>query len=100
MQAKDLSIHTVVQKIKSLSEFNALELFDDWDADLCAIGFKASEKAVYISTYRKVISDSKQGYDYDFESRRGIEEEYEVVASHKDRTIEELLQDLKTFFEI
>jgi len=61
---KDTTLLELLERLKSILDFNLLEISDNWDSDLCAIGLQRGNRLVYINTYNFNGTD---GYDYDLE---------------------------------
>jgi hypothetical protein len=56
---KDKSLLDLLDKLRSVFDFNLIEIIDHWEGDLCAIGLKRGNKLVYINTFTP--------YDFDLE---------------------------------
>jgi hypothetical protein len=51
---KDKTIIELIERLKFKVNFALLEIVDNWEVDLCAIGLKKGNKLVYISTFNYV----------------------------------------------
>lgn len=59
---KDTTILELLDRLKSVLDFDLVEIVDYWDADLCAVGLKTGNRLIYINTF-----NSNETYDYDLE---------------------------------
>ena len=59
---KDTTVLELLDRLKSVLDFDLIEIVDYWEADLCAIGLKTGNKLVYINTF-----NPNGTYDYDLE---------------------------------
>jgi len=96
---KDKSITNLIERLKLINNFSIVQIVDYWEADLCAIGLKKSNKLIYISTYN--YEGNNIMYDYDLEI---INEEngdnINVVKEVRSKSEDELVNDIKFFFEV
>lgn len=102
---KDKTIVRLLEKLKGSINFDAVEIVDYWDADLCATGLKKGNKLVYISTYNSCL-DNQDGvkeikYDYDFELLNE-KDMTELHVTKEARRIDEatLIRDIKQFLKV
>ena len=56
---KDATVLELLDRLRSVLDFDLVEIVDYWDADLCAIGLKTGNRLVYINTF-----NSDATYDY------------------------------------
>lgn len=96
MIKKDNTILELIERLRSVFDFNLVQIVDYWDSDLCAIGFKKSNKLIYISTFNYVNIELK--YDYDLETIDDAND-YNVVKEGRAVSIEELIKDMQLFFK-
>ena len=66
MMVKDNIIMSFMTRLKSIIDFNLVEIVDYWDGDLLAIGIKRGCKLVYLAA-NKSINSRLITYDFDFE---------------------------------
>ncbi len=96
---KDISIKNLITILKNQLDFSLIEIIDHWETDLCAIGIKKGNKMVYFSTfnsYRSNIHPFK--YDIDFEMLEL--EKYIVIKEFRDISEDDMINEIKAFFEI
>jgi hypothetical protein len=91
---KDKSILELIERLKSVADFNCLEIHDRWEVYLCAIGFKIGKKLIYINTH-SYLDEVVPRYDYDIEindesSSRHIEVIKEIRGASESELIEEI----------
>lgn len=100
MMRKHDSIAALLEKLKTVINFNLLEIVDYWEGDLCAIGLKKDSKLVYISTYN-YADEGEELLDYDFEliDEKGLTD-LNVQKEVRGSNINAFVDDLKLFFEI
>ena len=97
---KHKTLVAILEKIRSKSDFDKVEFVDNWDSDLCAIGFKCGNRLVYLSSYN-LAEGTTEGYDYDFELLNEKESgNLNVLKEAKNVSEEELIADIKAFLEI
>jgi hypothetical protein len=97
---KHKTLVDILKKIESKSDFHKVKFVDNWDGDLCAIGFKCGNRLVYLSSY--IMADGKtEGYDYDFELLNEKEpDKLNVLKEARAISEDELIADIKAFLEI
>ena len=97
---KDKSLITLLDKLRSKADFDKVEFIDNWDGDLCAIGFKRGNRLVYLSSWN--FSDGiSEGYDYDFELlNENPSDKLNVLKEARSVSEEELIADIKKFLDI
>ena len=97
---KDKTIVRFLDRIKNLIDQHNIEIKDYWETDLCAIGIKKGEKLIYISTYNYVEAKIVK-YDFDLEL---IDDsgstKVDVLKEGRSVTEDDLIQEIKSFFEI
>ena len=64
MMVKDNIIMSFMTRLKSIIDFNLVEIVDYWDGDLLAIGIKRGCKLVYLAA-NKSINSRLITYDFD-----------------------------------
>ena len=97
---KDKTLIDLIEKLKLRVNFNLIEIYDDWDADLCAIGLKRQERLVYLSTYNFAVGRS-EGYDYDFELLNEQQpDKLNVLKEARNIKEEECIADIKKFLDV
>ena len=94
---KDKSIIDLISKVKLYSNIDSLSIIDYWDGDLCAIGFTQGNKLVYISTFG-FLNEIIPKYYYEFEILTEKIEIFSVVKTADGVTLNELLEDMRSFF--
>lgn len=97
---KDKTILDLLEKLSLQTRFEEAELFDHWDADLCAIGIKKGIRMVYINTFN--ITDGRTGgYDYDLEILNEQQPDaINVIKEGRNVTEEVLIAEIKVFLDI
>jgi hypothetical protein len=97
---KDKSLIALLDKLRSKADFDKVEFVDNWDGDLCAIGFKRGNRLVYLSSWN--FSDGiSEGYDYDFELlNENPSDKLNVLKEARSISEEELIADIKKFLDI
>jgi len=97
---KDKTILNLIERLKLLINFALLEIVDYWEADLCAIALKKENKLVYISTFN-YAENKELNYDFDFELMDiNDKEKFKVVRIGRNVSEEELVNEIKHFFEV
>ena len=97
---KHKTLVAILKKLESRSDFQKVEFVDNWDGDLCAIGFKRGIRLVYLSSWNFADGITK-GYDYDFELLNENEsDKLNVLKEARDVSEDELIADIKAFLEI
>jgi hypothetical protein len=94
---KDQSINNLLNKLRSIPILCELEIVDNWEADLCAIGLKRNDKMVYVSTFN-YVDQIPILYDYDLEllnSKQGFV--YNVIKESRGITEKGLLEEINSF---
>jgi hypothetical protein len=97
---KDKTILDLIDKLRSKTHFDRVEIVDYWDGDLCAIGIKRDNRLVYICSY-DFREGKVNGYDYDLEllDEKQVDK-LNVVKEARNVTEEILIEELKVFLEI
>jgi hypothetical protein len=94
---KNQSINDLLNKLKPLPIFRGLEIVDNWEADLCAIGLKRNDKMIYISTFN-YVDQVPTLYDYDLELLDHKQElMYNVIKESRGVTEKELIEEINLF---
>ncbi|MGN6567874.1 MAG: hypothetical protein ACTHJ0_07975 [Flavipsychrobacter sp.] len=93
---KHQSILKLLDRLNTLITDNGLEIVDNWDADLCAIGLQRDTKLIFISTYGSIDKDTVL-YDYDLEL---LGEGYQVIKAVNHATEQELIAAIQDFFGV
>lgn len=97
---KDKSIVDLIEKLKLQTDFEKVEISDNWDALLCSIAITRGIRMVYIDSWN--FSEGRiDGYDYDLEI---LDEEQpdnlNVIKEGRNVTDEELITVVKVFLDI
>jgi hypothetical protein len=93
---KDRSIIQFLDKLKLITSFHLIEVVDNWDGDLCAIGLKKGNKLVYINTFNP---DEK--YDFDLELLNPENaEKLNVIKEGRGVPESEIINEIKEFLQI
>ena len=96
---KDNAIISLIERLRLIINFSLIQLVDYWEADLCAIGLKKDDKLIYISTYNYDAKNLKYDYDLEIISTER-QDKIKVVKEVRSANEEELLNDIKGFFEL
>lgn len=97
---KDFSITSILEELRKRTQFHLVEIVDNWDGDLCAIGLKKDNKLVYISTYN-YTDEREMLLDYDFELiQEPIEIPLNVLKEVRGSDFQSFLKDLQSFLDI
>lgn len=97
---KDKSLIDLIEKLKLRVNFSLIEIVDNWDADLCAIGLKRQERLVYLSTWN-FADGIYDGYDYDFELLNEQQpDKLNVLKEARNIKEEECITDIKKFLDV
>ncbi|MEM6684379.1 MAG: hypothetical protein AAF617_01185 [Bacteroidota bacterium] len=97
---KDTTITDFLHQIEPLMHTHNLQIVDHWKADLCAIGIQKESKLIYISTYN-YLTESVVQYDFDLELIDDSDTTNStIVKEGRKVAAQELIQELKTFFNI
>ena len=97
---KDKTLIDLIEKLKLRINFNLIEIVNNWDADLCAIGLKRQDRLVYLSTWN-FADGIYEGYDYDFELLNEQEpENSNVIKEARNVKEEECIADIAKFLDV
>lgn len=97
---KHFSITSILEELNKKTQFYLVEIVDNWEGDLCAIGLKKDDKLVYISTY-SYIDEREMLLDYDFELiQKQKETPLNVQKKVRGSNFQLFIEDLKGFLEI
>jgi len=96
---KDKTILDLLKRLRTVINFDQLQIVDYWEADLCAIGITRGEKLIYISTYNYL--DKQLRFDYDLEILDNLDESsFNVIKKARQASEGELVIDIKEFLNI
>lgn len=97
---KDATVFKILDRIRESTNFELVEIVDYWEADLCAIGLKRSNKMVYISTFNR-SDESAYGYDFDLEIvDSSLKDKLNVVESGLNVSESVLIDKVRSFLGI
>jgi hypothetical protein len=96
---KDKTILDLLKRLRSVINFDLLQIVDYWEADLCAIGIKRGKKLIYISTYNYLNKPLR--VDYDLEILDNLDESnFKLVKEARQASEDELAIDIKGFLNV
>lgn len=94
---KHISITRLLERLKLEIDFDAIDLVDYWEADLCAIGLKQGNRLIYISTFNYLTS-KEPGFDVDFEILDGMAtENLKAVKTGRNVSEAELINEIRVY---
>ena len=94
---KHISIARLLERLKLEIDFDAIDLVDYWEADLCAIGLKKGNRLIYISTFNYLTS-KEPGFDVDFEILDGMAtENLKAVNTGRNVSEAELINEIRVY---
>ena len=94
---KHISITRLLERLKLEIDFDAIDLVDYWEADLCAIGLKKGNRLIYISTFNYLTS-KEPGFDVDFEILDGMAtENLKAVKTGRNVSEAELINEIRVY---
>ena len=94
---KHISITRLLERLKLEIDFDAIDLVDYWEADLCAIGLKKGNRLIYISTFNYLTS-KEPGFDVDFEILDGMAtENLKAVNTGRNVSEAELINEIRVY---
>ena len=77
-----------------------MEIVDNWEADLCAIGLRNGDKLIYISTYNYHY-DKEVKFDFDKELLKNDQiDEFKIVETGRNVSEEDLIHEIKLFLGV
>ena len=94
---KHISITRLLERLKLEIDFDAIDLVDYWEPDLCAIGLKKGNRLIYISTFNYLTS-KEPGFDVDFEILDGMAtENLKAVNTGRNVSEAELINEIRVY---
>ncbi len=96
---KDKTILDLLKRLRSVIDFELLQIVDYWEADLCAIGIKRGKRVIYISTYNYLNKHLR--FDYDLEILDNLDESnFKLIKEARQASEDELVKDIKEFLNV
>lgn len=100
MILKDDIIVSFITRLKSIIDFNLVEIVDYWDGDFLAIGIKRGSKLVYLAA-NESINSRLITYDFDFEIINENQIDYiEVIKEVRNVSECEAIDEIRKFLNI
>lgn len=99
MLEKDQTILQFIDRLKTIVDFNDIEIVDHWDADLCGIGFRRDNKLVFISTYHHTETNPVYDYELEFIDNKKMDK-VKTYGSKKGIEEKELVEAIRTFLAV
>ncbi|GAB3027446.1 hypothetical protein GCM10027051_35400 [Niabella terrae] len=97
---KDLTIISLIDRLRQIIDFGMLEIIDYWEGDQCAIGLKRYNRLVYISTFNFIDTNSLN-YDFDLEVIDiNRNESQNIVGKGRAVSEAELISAVKYFLQV
>ena len=97
MMKKHISITRLLERLKLEIDFDAIDLVDYWEADLCAIGLKKGNRLIYISTFN-YLSSKEPWFDVGFEILDGMAtENLKAVNTGRNVSEAELINEIRVY---
>ena len=100
MMVKDNIIMSFMTRLKSIIDFNLVEIVDYWDGDLLAIGIKRGCNLVYLAA-NKSINSRLITYDFDFEIINEDQiDNIKVIKESRNVSERETIDEIREFLNI